>query len=83
MEDIDMTITEKIVKEIKELTPSEQKKVLLFLKQIRKKNIPRTASKSKAKKHELLALIDEIAIDTGIPDLAEQHDHYLYGVPKK
>jgi hypothetical protein len=78
-----MTVTEKIVKEIAELTPSEQKKVLLFLKQIRKKEIQRLASKSKAKKHELLSLIDEIAIDTGIPDLAEQHDHYLYGVPKK
>ncbi len=34
-----MTVTEKIVKEIEELTPSEQKKVLLFLKQIRKKEI--------------------------------------------
>lgn len=23
------------------------------------------------------------AIDTGIPDLAENHDHYLYGVAKQ
>jgi len=28
-------------------------------------------------------LIAECAVDTGIADLAEQHDHYLYGKPKK
>jgi hypothetical protein len=30
-----------------------------------------------------LAELDKFAIDTGIPDLAAQHDHYLYGFPKK
>lgn len=28
-------------------------------------------------------LIAQCAIDTGIPDLAHQHDHYLYGTPKQ
>lgn len=28
-------------------------------------------------------LILECQVDTGIPDLASQHDHYLYGTPKK
>ncbi len=28
-------------------------------------------------------LIDRCAVDTGIPDLAHQHDHYLHGTPKK
>ncbi len=27
--------------------------------------------------------IHEHAVDTGIPDLAAEHDHYLYGVSKK
>lgn len=27
-------------------------------------------------------LIDECGMDTGISDLADQHDHYLYGKPK-
>ena len=27
--------------------------------------------------------ISEIAVDTGIEDFAENHDHYLYGIPKK
>jgi predicted DNA-binding antitoxin AbrB/MazE fold protein len=30
----------------------------------------------------LLGLLD-ITIDTGLGDLAEQHDHYLYGMPKR
>jgi hypothetical protein len=27
--------------------------------------------------------VEECKIDTGIPDLAHQHDHSLYGKPKK
>ena len=25
---------------------------------------------------------EKLAVDTGIPDLAINHDHYLYGLPK-
>ena len=28
-------------------------------------------------------LIEQSAVETGIPDLAHQHDHYLYGKPKR
>lgn len=28
-------------------------------------------------------LISDCEVDTGIADLASQHDHYLYGKPKK
>jgi len=31
----------------------------------------------------LTRLIAECAIDIGVPDLASQHDHYLYGIPKR
>lgn len=27
--------------------------------------------------------IESIAVDTGITDFAHQHDHYLYGTPKR
>lgn len=27
--------------------------------------------------------INEIAVDTGIEDFAENHDHYLYGISKR
>ena len=26
--------------------------------------------------------IEHVAVDTGISDFAQQHDHYLYGTPK-
>lgn len=29
------------------------------------------------------ALLEQCAVDTGITDLADQHDHYLYGTPKR
>ncbi len=28
-------------------------------------------------------LVDRCQVQTGIPDLAHQHEHYLYGVPKQ
>jgi hypothetical protein len=30
-----------------------------------------------------LRFLAENAVATGIPDLAEQHDHYIYGAPKQ
>lgn len=32
---------------------------------------------------DFLENIDEYAVETGISDLAENHDHYLYGTPKR
>jgi hypothetical protein len=32
---------------------------------------------------KLRQMIRECAVDTGIGDLAHQHDHYLYGKPKR
>jgi hypothetical protein len=31
----------------------------------------------------LMKLAEDCAVETGITDLAHQHDHYLYGKPKK
>lgn len=31
----------------------------------------------------LTKLLDDCQMDTGIEDLAHQHDHYLYGTPKR
>ena len=30
----------------------------------------------------LFSVIEKCQMETGIPDLAHQHDHYLYGTPK-
>ena len=31
----------------------------------------------------LVEFIASLAVHTGIPDLAHEHDHYLYGTPKR
>jgi len=31
----------------------------------------------------LTQLVEDCAVETGVADLAHQHDHYLYGKPKK
>lgn len=43
----------------------------------------RTPSKENHEARSLEDLIAECQVDTGIADLASQHDHYLYGKPKK
>jgi hypothetical protein len=30
-----------------------------------------------------LSALEQCQVDTGIPDLAHEHDHYLHGKPKK
>lgn len=32
---------------------------------------------------ELNQILEDCQVDTGIEDLAHQHDHYLYGTPKR
>jgi hypothetical protein len=32
---------------------------------------------------QLLKIVDRNTMDTGVEDLATQHDHYLYGKPKQ
>jgi hypothetical protein len=33
--------------------------------------------------HDLTQLLQASQVDTGIEDLAHQHEHYLYGTPKQ
>ncbi len=41
------------------------------------------SEESEAGWEALMELIEANAMETGISDLAHQHDHYLYGKPKK
>ena len=43
---------------------------------------PTALSRRKTTK-DLLLTLHELAIETGIKDLAQHHDHYLYGIPIK
>lgn len=31
----------------------------------------------------LTKILDEAKVETGIPDLAHEHDHYIHGTPKR
>ncbi len=59
----------------------DQKRTLKMVHFMKKEILP--PEKKTAEKSNALLDIDKITIDTGIADLSSQHDHYLYGVPKK
>jgi len=66
---------------IEDLPDDLQEKILKMVHFMKKEILaPR---KKTSKKANALLDVDKITIDTGIADLSAQHDHYLYGVPKK
>lgn len=75
-----MAIQSELKKEIEELPNEMQKKILNFVRFFKKEFL--LAKKIQRKGKAMLA-IDNIAIETGIDDLAAQHDHYIYGTQKK
>jgi hypothetical protein len=73
-----MNKTEDLKKQIDTLPPSMIIEVEKFIN-----NLKREAKKPR-KPLSLLSDLAEHAIEDDLPiDLAKQHDHYLYGVPKK
>lgn len=53
--------------------------IITFLDENNPTNSPTDDSGWKA----LAQLVENCAVETGISDLAQQHDHYLYGKPKQ
>lgn len=73
-----MNKVEYLKNEIDSLPPSMLVAVEGFIKELKQE-----AQKSQ-KTLSLLSNLAEYAIEDGLPtDLAEQHDHYLYGISKK
>ncbi len=73
-----MLKAEKIKKEIDILPTDMLNEVEKFIKSLR----PR--KKNGKRKSALLSELAEIATNIDIPkDFSKQHDHYLYGMPKK
>ena len=70
----------KIIEEIKDIPEENLPKLLEIIHYLK---IGILINRVKKKKIEPLLDIDDIAIETGISDLAENHDYYLYGVQKK
>jgi len=75
------TIKEQLIKEIEELPSDAQWKILKLVHFIREEIF--MPEKVKSKDMNALSDMDQFAVETGISDLSYQHDHYLYGTPKK
>ncbi len=73
-----MNKLESLKNEIAKLPPSMLVEVEGFVRKKKKE------MKSRQKPSSLLSDLAECAIEDDLPvDLAKQHDHYLYGTPKK
>ena len=75
------TIKEQLIKEIEELPSDAQWKILKLVHFIREEIF--MPEKVKSKDMNALSDMEQFVIETGISDLSYQHDHYLYGTPKK
>ncbi|MBI4650834.1 hypothetical protein HY745_06030 [Candidatus Desantisbacteria bacterium] len=73
---------EKVIKELQNI-PDEVMPKLLKVIHCLKSNIKKRKRNIKIKKKkDPLFELGNIAVETGIKDLAENHNFYLYGVPK-
>ncbi len=73
---------DRIIEELKDM-PNEDMPKLLEIIHYLKTGMKESKKKEKAKKgKDSLFGLKDIAVETGIKDLAEHHDHYLYEVSK-
>ena len=73
---------EEIIKELQDIQEKDMPKLLEIIHYL-KNGIKKRGKKAKVKKkREPLWDLKKIAVETGIKDLAEHHDQYLYGISK-
>lgn len=75
------TVKQQIIKEVEEMPQELQEKMLKLVYFMKKELL--TPKKKRLRGANAFMDVDKITIDTGISDFSYQHDHYLYGVPKK
>jgi len=79
-----MSITEVIVEKLQQLPLEQQRQVLDFVESLVQKRQARASHQTILDKiDEIVKQVPEEAWDRVPTDGAEQHDHYLYGAPKK
>jgi len=78
-----MNIQQQLYEEIASLPLDAQEKILKMVHFLKTEILPPVIPKTRKKGKASLMDLDLLAVDTGIPDLAAQHDHYLYGTPKR
>lgn len=73
---------DEIIRELQDVLDEDMPELLEVIRNLKtdkKKGKKRAIAK---KEKDPLLDLKNIAIETGIKDLAEHHDHYLYGTPK-
>jgi len=71
-----------IIKELRDMPERDMPKLLEIIHYL-KTGMKESWKKETAKKgKDPLFDLKDIGVETGIEDLAEHHDHYLYGAPK-
>ena len=73
-------IEQQVVESLRRLPEVQQQEVLAFIKRMEQQSVARTPLQ---RIQELTAEIPAEVWDRIPPDGAEQHDHYLYGSPKR
>ena len=72
----------RIIEELKDIPDEDMPKLLEIIHYI-KTGLKENRKKVRVKKgKDPLFDLKDIAVETGIKDLAEHHEHYLYGVTK-
>jgi hypothetical protein len=57
--------------------------VIIFLEEYPTNSVTREIKDQDVMWNTLARLVEDCAVETGVVDLAHQHDHYLYGKAKK
>jgi hypothetical protein len=78
-----MNIQQQLCEEIESLPLDAQEKILKIEHFLKTEILPPVKPKTRKKAKASLMDLDLLAVDAGITDLAAQHDHYLYGTPKR
>ena len=78
-----MTVKQQLINELEGLPQDAQKKILKLVHFLKREILTSSATKTVRKRVNAMLEVDKFTIETGIDDLASQHDHYLYGVPKR
>ncbi len=73
---------EEIVRELQDVPDEDIPKLLEIIHYLKTGMIVSKKSVKTKKGRDPLLDLKNIAVETGIKDLAEYHDHYLYGVRK-
>ena len=71
-------LLDEAIAQVRQLSESEQNKIAaILIKQLE------SQSKEDVFWDEFDQILEECQMNTGIADLSYQHDHYIYGTPKR